>query len=189
MEDHNNNNIAYAPVTLDFVTVGVEFCSFLEKTETISRSEWMETMMRILPLLYVKATLLPPAEVLMDDMPEVFVTEQDYLLVANRIASLLGEDNVYLDVFVEDMKYSDRPVSSFISEDIADVYQDVRNFISVYQHGIEEAMIGALNICKENFKVYWGQKLVNVLRPFHSLVYKTIDDNDINLAEEEDSWV
>ncbi len=191
MTSSNDNNIVYAPVTLDFVTVGVEFCSFLEKMEVKSRTEWAKTMLRILPLLYVKATLLPSVEVIGDQMAEVFVKEQDYMLIANQVASVLAEEDVYLDVFVEDMKYSDRPVSSFVSEDIADIYQDIRNFVSVYQHGLEETMVFALNDIAENFRAYWGQKLVNVLRPLHALVYKPLDDINLDhtIGEEDIPWV
>jgi hypothetical protein len=190
MTSSNNNHIVYAPVTLDFVTVSVEFCSFLEKMDASPREEWVKTLLRILPLLYVKATLLPSVEALDEGVSEIFVSEQDYLLVSNQVASILGEEDVYLDVFVEDMKYSDRPVSSFISEDIADIYQDVRNFVSVYQHGLEETMINALNVCTENFRSYWGQKLVNVLRPLHTLIYKPLDDIDFNqdIGKEESPW-
>ena len=192
MESFDQNHIIYAPVTLDFVTVSVEFCSFLEKMEVTSRTEWIKTILRILPLLYVKATLLPSVELLDDEVSEIFVSEQDYMLISKQVASILGEEDVYLDVFVEDMKYSDRPVSSFVSEDIADIYQDIRNFVSVYQNGLEEAMISALNSCSENFRLYWGQKLVNVLRPLHTLVYKPIDDDqdlDQSIEKEDDSWV
>ncbi|HKM44945.1 MAG TPA: DUF5063 domain-containing protein [Dysgonamonadaceae bacterium] len=191
MTSSNDNNIVYAPVTLDFVTIGVEFCSFLEKMEVKSRTEWAKTMLRILPLLYVKATLLPSVEVIGDQMAEVFVKEQDYMLIANQVASVLAEEDVYLDVFVEDMKYSDRPVSSFVSEDIADIYQDIRNFVSVYQHGLEETMVFALNDIAENFRAYWGQKLVNVLRPLHALVYKPLDDINLDhtIGEEDIPWV
>jgi hypothetical protein len=190
MTSSNDNHIVYAPVTLDFVTVSVEFCSFLEKMEVTSRTEWAKTVLRILPLLYVKATLLPSVEVFSDEMAEVFVSEQDYMLVANQVAKVLGEEDVYLDVFVEDMKYSDRPVSSFVSEEIADIYQDIRNFVSVYQHGLEETMINALTTITENFRQYWGQKLVNVLRPLHTLVYKPLDEIDLDqsIGKEDASW-
>ncbi|NLZ94911.1 MAG: DUF5063 domain-containing protein [Bacteroidales bacterium] len=191
MTSSNDNHIVYAPVTLDFVTVCVEFCTFLEKMEVTSRTEWANNMLRILPLLYVKATLLPSVEVIIDGKAEVFVTEQDYKLIENHVASVIGEEDVYLDVFVVDMKYSDRPISSFVSEDIADIYQDIRNFVSVYQHGLEEAMIYALKDVKENFRLYWGQKLVNVLRPLHALVYKPLDDINLDHAvgEEDSPWV
>ena len=190
MSNSHNKHIIYAPVTIDFVTISVEFCSYLERMEGTSRDEWMKTVLRILPLLYVKATLLPSVEIINDDYPESFVSEQDYIRVSSQISTLLGEDNIYLDVFIEDMKYSDRPISSFISEDIADIYQDIRNFVSVYQYGLEETMINALHTCTESFHSYWGQKLVNVLRPLHSLVFKpddaaSIDDVD---REEDIPW-
>ena len=190
MTSSNDNHIVYAPVVLDFVAIGVEFCSFLEKMEVKSRPEWAQAMLRILPLLYVKATLLPTVEVLGDQMAEVFVKEQDYMLISNQVASVLAEEDVYLDVFIEDMKYSDRPVSSLVSEDIADIYQDIRNFVSVYQHGLEETMLFALNDVAENFRAYWGQKLVNVQRPLHALVYKPLDDINLDhtIGEEDDPW-
>ncbi|HUI32201.1 MAG TPA: DUF5063 domain-containing protein [Dysgonamonadaceae bacterium] len=190
MTNSHTNNIVYAPVILDFVTVSVEFCSFLESGKVSNRNEWMLTVLRMLPLLYVKATMLPSVEIIDDDFPETFVSEQDYIRVSNQISSMMGEDNVYLDVFIEDMKYSDRPISSFISEDIADIYQDIRNFVSVYQYGLEETMTSALHICTENFRSYWGQKLVNVLRALHSLVYKIEDDNNFDdyNGEEENLW-
>ncbi|MFA6360670.1 MAG: DUF5063 domain-containing protein [Dysgonamonadaceae bacterium] len=190
MTNSHTNNIVYAPVTLDFVTVSVEFCSFLESGKVSNRNEWMLTVLRMLPLLYVKATMLPSVEIIDDDFPETFVSEQDYIRVSNQISSMMGEDNVYLDVFIEDMKYSDRPISSFISEDIADIYQDIRNFVSVYQYGLEETMTSALHICTENFRSYWGQKLVNVLRALHSLVYKIEDDSNFDEynGEEENLW-
>lgn len=191
MTSSDNKHIVYAPVTLDFVAVCVEFCTFLEKMETMSRTEWTSNMLRILPSLYLKAILLPSVEVLGDGRAEVFVTEQDYKLIENHVASVIADEDVYLDVFLEDMKYSDRPVSSFVSEDIADIYQDIRNFVSVYQHGIEEAMIYALKDITINFRLYWGQKLVNVLRPLHGLVYKPHEDIDFDYTVGEDGgpWV
>ncbi len=190
MTNSYTNNIVYAPLTLDFVTISVEFCSFLERSESIQQIDWIKTLVRILPLLYVKATLLPTVETLNDDYLETFVSEQDYLFVANKVSSIVGEHDVYLDVFVGEMKYSDRPVSSFISEDVADIYQDIRNFISIYQLGLEDNMINALKVCTDNFRLFWGQKLVNVLRPLHAIIYKP--DNDIilesNSGEEDDLW-
>ncbi|MPN10385.1 hypothetical protein SDC9_157680 [bioreactor metagenome] len=95
-----------------------------------------------------------------------------------------------MDVFIEDMKYSERPISAFVSENIADIYQDVRNFVSVYQYGLTDQMNDALLVCKQNFQAYWGQKLINVLRPLHAIFYNG-DEND-NLLEtdlnEEDLW-
>jgi len=43
----------------NFVTIAVEYCAFLEDETEISRTEWIDRMLKMLPLLYVKASLLP----------------------------------------------------------------------------------------------------------------------------------
>lgn len=65
------------------------------------------------------------------------------------------------------MKYSDQPITRFISEDLADIYQDVKDFICLFQLGLNLTMNDALAQCQENFRLYWGQKLVNTLRALH----------------------
>jgi hypothetical protein len=191
MAKKKTEKVIYSPAVIDFVTVAVEFCAFLEKEEQLSRHEWMETIIRLLPLMYVKATLLPEVVAINEELEiQTFVREQDYAVISDKIAAILGEDDTYLDVFVEDMKYSDTPVSAFISEDIADIYQDVRNFVSIYQYELTEQMNDALFACRENFKSYWGQKLVNVLRPLHSLFYAHSEEEDDEEAfnNMDDQW-
>lgn len=166
-----NNNVVYSSAVIDFVATAVEFCSFLENDSYPSRLEFIEKTLKIIPVLYSKATLLPETELLEDDETESFVKEDDYSRVVALISNVMGEEDVYLDVFIEDMKYSDTPISSFVSEDIADIYQDVRNFITIYQYNLSDQMNNALYMCRENFRTYWGQKLVNVIRPLHSLLY------------------
>ena len=53
-----NENI-YDKNIIEFVTVGVEFCSFIEQANETSRNAFTDTAIKILPLLYLKATLLP----------------------------------------------------------------------------------------------------------------------------------
>ncbi len=188
MAENENEKIIYSPAVIEFVTVCVEFCAFLEKDEVKSRNEWLGKIIRILPLLYLKATLLPETVQLNDEPLETFVNEEDYARIETKVFSIMGEDDIYLDVFVEDMKYSDMPVSASISEAIADIYQDIRNFVSVYQYHLTAQMNDALSRCVENFRTYWGQKLVNVMRPLHALYYfddqlfeKESGEEDLNL--------
>lgn len=77
--------------------------------------------------------------------------EEDYNRVAHGVEKVMGEENVYLDVFVEEMRYSDTPVTSFVSEAIADIYQDVRNLVSVYQFELTAQMNDALYVCRSIF--------------------------------------
>ena len=168
---------------IEFVTVAAEFCKYMEQAEGIRRAAFVDTTLKILPLLYLKATLLPPCETMGDDLPEHYVTEETCEVLRMNLAGILGEKDDYLDVFVEDMKYSDQPITRYISEDLADIYQDIKDFIFVFQLGLNETMHDALAICQENFRLYWGQKLVNTLRALHEARYAQGEDED---EEEED---
>ncbi|HJA84272.1 MAG TPA: DUF5063 domain-containing protein [Candidatus Bacteroides intestinavium] len=156
---------------IEFVTVAAEFCKYMEQAEGTRRPTFVDTTLKILPLLYLKATLLPTCETMGEDLPEHYVTEETYEVLRMTLAGILGEKDDYLDVFVEDMKYSDQPITRYISEDLADIYQDIKDFIFVFQLGLNETMHDALAICQENFRLYWGQKLVNTLRALHEARY------------------
>lgn len=177
-----NENI-YDKNIVEFVTVGVEFCSFIERTNELSRNEFTDTSVKILPLLYLKATLLPDCESGLDLLAEHFVTEDVYEYIRSGISRILGEHDSYLEVFQADMQYSETPIIANISEDIADIYQDIKDFVSIYSLGNEETTQEALAGCKENFVSYWGQKLVNVLRALHNLRFnQNIDDDSESIA-------
>jgi len=181
------NNIVYSKNTVEFVTVAVQYCEYLENLYGVSLPDFTDRMTKLAPLLYLKATLLPGTEMLDDTMQEAVVSEEDYNYIISKIYDITGKDDTYLEVFLDDMKYSDTPISANISEDLADIYQDVKNFISIYERGIEDNMNDALYICCENFKSYWGQKLLNVLRALHALRYSNIieesEDSELNSFE------
>ena len=171
---------------VEFVTVAAEFCKFLEQAEGMKRATFVDTSLKILPLFYLKASMMPKCEMMGEDMPENFVTEETYEIVRMNLAGILGEKDDYLDVFVSDMKYSDQPITKYISEDLADIYQDIKDFIFVFQLGLNETMNDALAICQENFALYWGQKLVNTLRALHDVKYAQADSEDENPSDETD---
>ena len=171
---------------VEFVTVAAEFCKFLEQTETMKRSAFVDTSLKILPLLYLKASMLPQCGTIGDEALETFVTEETYEILRMNLAGLLAEKDDYLDVFVSDMKYSDQPITRNISEDLADIYQDIRDFIFVFQLGLNETMNDSLAVCRENFALYWGQKLVNTLRALHDVKYNQPEDEEENQDEEDE---
>jgi len=163
---------------IEFVTVADQFCRFMEQSSATERDQLIDTTIKILPLLYVKALLLPPCEILGDEVLEECVTEDDYEYLRQTLSRVLADKDVYLDVFLEDMKYSDTPIAKHISEDLADIYQDIKNFIFVFKLGINQNMNDALALCQENFKLYWGQKLVNTLRALHEVMFEQPDNED-----------
>ena len=104
-------------------------------------------------------------------MLQDYVSEDDYNYVLNRVWGILKEDDEYLEVFSPDLQFSETPVVASISENLADIYQDLKNFISVYADRNEECMNAALQKVTENVRTDWGQKLVNAMRPLHEALY------------------
>ena len=185
----NYSQVIFDKNTVEFVTVAAEFCGFLERAENMKRSTLVGTTLKILPLLYLKASLLPDVVQFNDEEPEHYVTEEIYEVLRINLADTLADRDDYLEVFLPEMAYSDTPIKKTISEDLADIYQDIKDFIFVFQLGLNETMNDALYICKENFGLYWGQKLVNTLRALHDIKYnpdtedRAYDETD---PEEED---
>ena len=165
----SNTHYVYQQPAIEFVTVAVQLCLYLEQIEGLDKSEFVEKMLCLLPLLYLKARLLPKATEELDGFPERFVSEQEYEDIRQKVAQCMGADDTYLEVFMEDMRYSDEPITAFVSENIADIYQEVKDLACNYQTRDEAVMNDALVNCIEAFEQHWGQKLLNVLRPLHAV--------------------
>ena len=136
---------------------------------TYEKEDFLDKILSILPLLYLKARLIPKVDLELDGYTERFVTEQEYDNMRQAVAFKLGADDAYLEVYVEDMRYSDEPITAFISENIADIYQEMKDLACNYQTQNESVMNDALIACLEAFEQHWGQKLLNVLRPLHAI--------------------
>ena len=172
--------VVYARDTIEFVTVAAEFCAYLEQSEGRRRSEFVDTVLKLLPLLYLKASLLPLVEGQDDFLSEEFVSEQDYELVRLTLADILSEKDDYMDVFVDEVALNDEVVVKTISEDLTDIYQVTRNFVGAYKIGIEENMYEAVVAVTDSFRLYWGQTLVNAMRALHRAKYTSVNATEEN---------
>lgn len=154
---------------LDFVTVATEFCKQVEQCSGSERGEFTAVMQRLLPMVYLKAAFIDEIEEGVGYVDAV-VTESDYEYVRTQIAAIMRDADDYLDVFVEQFRYSDAPVVCTVSESLADVYQALRNMVEAFRNEIDEAMEVALFECMEEFRMHWGQQLLGALRAMHELV-------------------
>jgi hypothetical protein len=167
--DQLPDHIVYSPAVIEFVTVTAETCLFLEHATEFSRTDFVQKIVKILPLLYLKTSLVDIPESVFDDVPERFVSEEDYVYIKEQVEQLLGPDDSYLETFHPDMAISDTPIAAFISENLADVYQELKDFAANYQLADVDTMNDALVFCLEAFGEHWGQKLLNALRALHAI--------------------
>jgi len=156
--------------SIAFVGLCDEYCRALEGAREADRTEFINRMLRLLPRLYISATDIPQElcadqEFYIDQALE----EEYYDAVRRNVEALLGPDDVYLEVFEEDMKYSDTPVAASISEGLTDLFQVFFNFISTIRDTTDEIAGLAIQAVAEDFRGYWSQTLCNTLRALNHL--------------------
>ena len=181
MEEEFDSNIVFSSNATEFVTVASEFCLFVENTLRFTKKDFLDKARKLLPLLYLKGSLLPKLESIYDDGNEKFVTEEEWDLVQQSVQKKLGYHNEYVDIFDSLTHEQLDPSTATISDNLADIYQDLKNFITLYNLGTEEIMNDALWECQMNFEEFWGQKVVSALKAIHSVYF-----GDDNLEEEEE---
>jgi hypothetical protein len=156
----------YEKNTVEFVTVGVEFCAFIEKAGEKSFETFVPVLQKLLPFLYLKAAMVEKPIVLGEDELGTYVTEVDYETIRATIANILEDKDDFFN--------GQEPMS--ISECVADVYQDIKDFISNYKTGMEDVMNDAIEKCIDNFQTYWGGRLLEALNAIHKISYTETDE-------------
>jgi hypothetical protein len=188
MKEENAEHIVYSKSVIEFATVANEFCNFVEGQQSLTLKQFLSTLQKLLPLLYLKTSMLPDLSDENAETPEKYLSEVDYNFLLNKLSVKLGSYDIYLEVFDPGMQFSETPIESSISENLCDIYQDLKDFIFAYRMGTTETMSDALWECKNNFEGFWGQKLANVLRAIHPLLYgETLLEENTGLSSPEEA--
>ncbi len=161
--------VVYSKPVLEFTTVANEVCKFLEAPSSTEVQPLLSTLQKVLPFLYMKATLLPNTQLLFDDGNEKFVTEEDWNAVRDRLQSIIGRHDAYPETIAEEGQTDEMRTAS-ISENLADIYQDTKDYSLLFQVGAAEIMNDALYEVKQNFDQYWGLKVLSTLTAIHRLL-------------------
>ncbi|MBB3186826.1 DUF5063 domain-containing protein [Microbacter margulisiae] len=169
---------------LEFITVAAEYCIFIENSVSTDKQIFIKQAVKYLPTLYLKTILLPSVVDFPEEESERTVTEAEYENVRVSIETLLGTDDMYLTTFHPEIQYSEAPIAASISEDLADILQELKDFLFNCQLGDEDLLSNALDNCLYGFHQHWGRKLLNALTALHQLQY-----NDDKEKEEQDEFL
>lgn len=155
---------------LAFIALCNEYCIAIENARENDKDEFVKSMLRLLPRLYISATDLNVDVADEDEAYLESILEEDYYESVRRgVENLMGPEDVYLEVFEEDMKYSETPIGASISEGLADIFQVLYNFISMIKDAPEHLIPFSLVAVKDEFKGYWSRILCNVLRALNNI--------------------
>lgn len=177
-----DENIVYSKEVIEFTAVANEYCRFLEEASQADGNKLLRVLQKLLPLLYMKSLYLPDIETKIEEESEKYVREEDWQVLNDMLTAKFGAANDYLDVDT-DKDSTEELVYGNLAENLADIYQDIKDFLMVYRVGTLELMNDALWECRESFSMYWGQTLVNSIRAVH---FALLDSDKIGIMDDPD---
>lgn len=192
-ENDNFSNIVYSQNVIDFVTVANQYCILAENALDYETKDFVNKSLRLLSIIYIKALGLEKPSVMQGVEVEKFVNEMDWAVISNKVAEKLSENDNYVDI-IEPMNVGE-PLNLSLSECFADVYQDLKDFSTLYKVAGAESINEALWECVDNFEQLWGPRTLAVVKELHNILYgnsnfesslkKEKNENDLS----GDKWV
>jgi len=159
------------------LAVANEYCVFVEKADDYTKDELLGFFQKISPLLYLKGALLPIIEPAHPEANERFVVEEKWEMVFNS----LREKFQPLDEFwFADAAFDASPeiLKASLAEHFTDIYQDLKDFLILYQRSSIAAKENAVAECRRLFASHWGVRIANVQKVMHYLVYPDIPETE-----------
>ena len=170
MSESNIDDITLSKPVIEMATVANEFCYFFDTAEKKEKQEILDFIQRIMPLLYLKGSLLPNINPQYSEANERFVTEEQWEKLFTMLREKFGKDDEF---WIIDPQYVNEtePLKASLSENIADIYQDMKDFIMLMQKNNLPARENAISECKLLMANHWGYRIGNIFTQVHHLLY------------------
>ena len=169
MDNHPEEAYKSRPV-IELLTVAHEYCLYLEKAEEHGKVSMLDFISKISPLLYLKGALLTPLAPSDPDAGERFVTQEQWEDMFLTLHRIFGEDDLFWVAIPEsDGQYT--LLKASLAEQLADIYQDMKDFVLLYQKNLQTSRENAVSEIKRLFSTHWGVRLAQVQRHVHTLIY------------------
>jgi hypothetical protein len=170
----SQKELVFSRKVIEMITVANEFCLFIEentKYETIQILAYLE---RVIPLLYLKGSLLPSIEITDESANERFVTEEQWEIYFNQLKKKFGKIDSF---YSNESTQKDKCIRYSLADIIVDIYQDLKDFILLYERNTMIARENAVNNCKYLFESRWGYRAIRAMQAIHYILY---GDNPVN---------
>ncbi|MBP6978532.1 MAG: DUF5063 domain-containing protein [Bacteroidales bacterium] len=167
---------------IELLTVANEYCLFVEKAPEYGKEKLLDFVSKICPLLYLKGALLPPVIAEDTGANERFVTQEQWQSLFLALNETLGDD----DIFWYAVPESDGQVvlmKASLAEHLADIYQDMKDFVLLYQKNLRASKENAASEIRLLFSSHWGIRISQLQRHVHRLIHGEPDEGSEELNE------
>jgi len=171
------DDITMGKNALEMVLVANEYCVFMESIDKKNKMSIFDFVHRVVPLMYTKGSLLPDVTVEYPEANMRFVTEEQWERLFTLLREKFGEDDEY---WIIDPQYINEtePLKASLSENLSDIYQDMKDFVLLYQKNTIAARQNAVAGCKQLFAEHWGYKTGKIMARLHHLIYSGTDEEE-----------
>jgi hypothetical protein len=176
MKDYSSNDPTLHKGVIEMVTVANEFCLFIEQSEGFEKDDLFDFIQKISPLLYLKGSLLPLIDQSDETVSGCFVNEEQWEGIFKTLRNKFGDDDLYITT-----NENQELEEASLSENLADVYQDLKDFILFFNENTFIARRNAITQLKRLFDSRWGSSLLNALLVVHGLLGSRNNESDDNL--------
>lgn len=162
-------DLATSSNVIEMFTVANEFCIFTENAEKYNPEEVVLYYAKICPLLYLKGAILPVVEP--DEMyfGERYVNEDQWENLYNSLLTVFPGNDEFLTLSYENG--DNVPLKASISEHLADIYQDLKDFTLLYQKNHNYAKQNAVSELRNLFVSHWGSRLASLMPALHFIAF------------------
>ncbi len=177
MEQNSHNEPVYSKNVIEMLTLANEYSLFVEKAEDYSKEDIIEYMRKIFPLLYLKACLLPLVIPENEEANERYITHETWENIFNALRNKFQNEDEYFYIDHSNISEND-PIKASLADNLTDVYQDLKDFVTLYQKNTFDAKENAVFQIKSLFEKHWGYRIVNALKYLHYLKHKDLPLDD-----------
>lgn len=177
MEANPYDEAVYSKNVLEMLTLANEYCLFVEKADNYPKEDILEFMRKLLPMLYIKASLLPEIIPDNEEANERYVTQEVWENIFYSLREKFQADDEYFHIDNNNISETD-PVKGSLADNLSDIYQDLKDFVVLYQKNILDAKENAVFSCKHLFERHWGYRIVSALKYIHYIKFADLSIDD-----------
>ncbi|MBX3192596.1 MAG: DUF5063 domain-containing protein [Labilithrix sp.] len=155
---------AFTPATATFVRAAYDLCQFVTKAGALALRERLHRARAVLLPLYAAATELPRSETGTESVAPSFPVPETWPGFA--------EHDDYWEVF-NPYEHA-KPVAGWLSDDVLDVYRDVRSGLWFWE---KNAIADAVWEWRFSFESHWGDHAIDALRALHRACGRAVPEN------------
>lgn len=146
----------------NFASIVKQYCSWAEG-DSLTQKEEVKKAISLVASLYFNALTLPN-QGCGEDIIAKEISHDEWKLVYKRFGALPFN---YYSVSFSPAKIEEAPVTGDVADDLADIYRDLKNGLSLYEN---RYVTEAIWEWKQSFNTHWGRHAVSLLHALHCYI-------------------